>query len=390
MGHLLSRFAQLPEDAAARPTIPRRARGSRGTRIAPRTARRPSARLGEHVERGQPVRRQDAARAQAGGGVHRGGDADRAVEGRGQVDGRAAQARRRGVAEHAGDPAAARDLQAHRVGRPGLRRAGLGGGLVHRQRHVHLRAHRAQRLDAVHRLLGELDARGREVAQVRDRLVDRPGAVGVDPDAPRARRSPPAPRRPGRRRRRSPTLTLTQSKPRLPAAAAAAAAPARSSAAIIALTGIERAASTEISSAHRARRALAGEVPQREVDRRERLREVALGPAGRRAAPRAAARPRAGQHLRVGVERGAHGRQRHAVVALERRGLADAGEPVVGVQRAPAAARARSAFPRRRAAARAARACRCSTSSLISSPAGRPTAARRTRAAAARCARARR
>ena len=54
--------------------------GSEGTRIAPRTARRRSPRLGEQVERRQAVGRQRPAGGQAGGGVHGGGDPDRAVE----------------------------------------------------------------------------------------------------------------------------------------------------------------------------------------------------------------------------------------------------------------------------------------------------------------------
>ena len=86
-------------------------------------------------------------------------------------------------------------------------------------------------------------------------------------------------------------MTLTVSKSACAAAAAAAAAPARSSAPIVALTGIERAASTEISCRHRAPGALAREVPQREVDRGERLREVALGAAGREQRPSSARSP---------------------------------------------------------------------------------------------------
>ena len=57
-----------------------------------------------------------------------------------------------------------------------------------------------------------------------------------------------------------------------------------------------------------------------------RLREVALGSAGlERVALRAV-----GEHLGVGVERGAHGGERDAVVGLERCGLAEPLEPVVG------------------------------------------------------------
>ena len=57
-------------------------------------------------------------------------------------------------------PAAARDLQADRVGHARAERARLGGGLVDRDPHRHALAHLAHRLQAVRRLLDELEAGG--------------------------------------------------------------------------------------------------------------------------------------------------------------------------------------------------------------------------------------
>ena len=160
-----------------------------------------------------PGRRADRAEARRPGrGVQRGGDPERPVEGRGEVDLRARRPRRAGVAQQPGDAAAAGDLQAHGVGRAGAGRAALGGGLVHRERHRRLRAHGAQRVDAVDRLLAQLDARRRQRAQVGERLVDGPRRRWRRPGSPP---SPAAARTAATRPASSPmpTLTFTQRKP---------------------------------------------------------------------------------------------------------------------------------------------------------------------------------
>jgi hypothetical protein len=64
-------------------------------------------------------------------------------------------------------------------------------------------------------------------------------------------------------------------------------------------------------------------VPQREVDRRERLRKVALGRARREQLGVPGARVGAAQQLAVGIQRRGDRAERDAVVRLERRGLAD-------------------------------------------------------------------
>ena len=126
----------------------------------------------------------------------------------------------------------------------------------------------------------------------------------------------------------TPTLTLIVSKSACAAAAAAADAPARSSAPIVALTGIERAASTEISCA-------TGR-PERRPARSQSARSTAASACGRsRSARQASSAVVLGavrEHLGVGVERRAHGGERHAVVGLERRGLPAPHEPVLGLQ----------------------------------------------------------
>ena len=95
------------------------------------------------------------------------------------VDVGARGAHERGLRQQAGDAAAARHLQAHGVGDLRGQRAGLARGLVHRHAHGDAVAHRAQLLDAVDGLLDELEARGGERLDRAHRLVDLPGAVGV-------------------------------------------------------------------------------------------------------------------------------------------------------------------------------------------------------------------
>ncbi len=126
------------------------------------------------------------------------------VEGRGEVGlGAASRARASASASSAADPAAARDLQADRVGDAGGQRARLGRGLVHGDPHRHALAHRAQSRRC--RARAPRRARARRGASAVDRahrLLDVPGAVGVQPQRHRRARPQPAPRRPGRRRRR--------------------------------------------------------------------------------------------------------------------------------------------------------------------------------------------
>ena len=150
------------------------------------------------------------------------------------------------------------------------------------------------------------------------------------PSTPRWRRRAARPRAPTARTAASrpassptPTLTFSVVNPSATAAAASAAAPARSTAPIAALTGTGAPDRARQQRRHRPRRLLALEVPQREVDRRHRLRQPGLEPAGVDELLAVAVggvleqRPAALQRRPDGVER-------DAVVGLERRGLADA------------------------------------------------------------------
>ncbi len=154
--------------------------------------------VGEELERPQAAGR---GRLQGGGAVHGGRDPQRPVEGRGEVDVGAGRAHERGLGQQPRDPAAARDLQAHRVGHLGRERARLAGGLVHGHADGDAVAHLAHRMHAVHGLLDQLEPGGREGVDRRDGLVDLPGAVGVQAQLHlRARRR--RARRPRARRRR--------------------------------------------------------------------------------------------------------------------------------------------------------------------------------------------
>ncbi len=100
-----------------------------------------------------------------------------------------------------------------------------------------------------------------------------------------------------------PTLTFTQPKP----ARAAAAASARRSRPVLGAQRrvhrdpLGRARREQVR--HRPPGPPPGAVPQREIDRRERRREVALGRAGREQLGVAGPGVHAAQHLAVGVER---------------------------------------------------------------------------------------
>ena len=177
-----------------------------------------------------------------GGGVDRGGDAERAVERRGDVGLGAGRAHELGRGEQAGDPAAARQLQADRVGGAATSSA-PGSAAVSSiamrtgTARADLRAGRRCRAPAPRR---SSRPAGRERLDRRDRLLDRPRAVGVEAQVDVGARPPRAPRRPGPRRRRRPTFTFTQPKP-----ARGGLAPRRPrrprgpSAPIIALTGTD-------------------------------------------------------------------------------------------------------------------------------------------------------
>ena len=269
---------------------------------------------------------------------------ERAVERRRQVHLRARRLRERRGREQAGDPAAACDLQAHRVGGAGRDRARLVAGLVHRDAHGHAVAHLAQRARAVDGLLDELEARR----------------------APAPRSSAPPPRRPRRRSRRgaapsagpaaaraaatrpasspTPTLSFTQANP----AARGLRARGRGARAVggvdrrVHRHGVERVVREQLGD--RAAGALPGAVPEREVDRRERLGEVAGARQASSTVMPSASSSSAVDRRGVGVQRAAHVVVAHPVVGLQRRGLA-----------APDRRRRRRTGGRRRACARAAR-----------------------------------
>ena len=86
-------------------------------------------------------------------------------------------------------------------------------GLVHRDRHRRLRPHGAQRVDAVDRLLAQLEPDRRQRAQVRERLLGRPQAPLASTRMPTS--GPTAARTAASRPASSPmpTLTFTQRKP---------------------------------------------------------------------------------------------------------------------------------------------------------------------------------
>ena len=132
------------------------------------------------------------------------------------------------AASSARDAAAARDLQADRVRHARAERAVLGRGLVDRDpRATRSRTSRIA-CEAVGRLLDQLQPRGRERLDRPHRLLDRPGAVGVQAQG---RLGPAAARTAATRAGvvAQPNLQLDAVKPRRrPRARACSAAPSRS------------------------------------------------------------------------------------------------------------------------------------------------------------------
>ena len=176
--------------------------GSRGH--ADRAAHRVQALAGlrERGERGEAVRGQRPAGGQPRGGVDRGRDPQRPVVGRGEVDRRAGDARRGGVAQDAGDAAAARDLQAHGVGRARARRAVLAP--PSRPSRAARRPRRAPRAAPRRRGRAPRPARSRPARARAARRPPRrrPRRRWRRRGSPRAARPRRAPRRAARRRRR--------------------------------------------------------------------------------------------------------------------------------------------------------------------------------------------
>jgi hypothetical protein len=176
----------------------------------------------------------------------------------------------------------------------------------------------------VDRLLAELDPGGRERAQVRDRLRRRaPRAIGVDADR-ELRPARSTDRRDAPRVVADPDLDLHAAEPGRDGGARR---PGGSRPVLRRDRRVHR---------HRVRRALRKQVgqpapraarcavPQREVDRRERLRQRTLVRARREQRVVRSVRAGVAQDRAVRVERRLHRRERHAVVGLERRRLADA------------------------------------------------------------------
>ena len=189
--------------------------------------------LGAGCERREPARRVDAQRGR-GVDARRRSRAGRRTSTRGRPP-RRPRGRARRRASTRGDAAAAEIFrQTASRAAPRARAAGVSSiAIAHRRR---ARATARSALDAVDRLLDELEPGGRERAHGRDRLLD----------VPRRRwRRRGAPCR-GRRAARTaatpagvvadPDLDLHAAEAGRAAAAAAAAAPARSSAPIVALT----------------------------------------------------------------------------------------------------------------------------------------------------------
>ena len=217
----------------------------------------------------------------------------------------------------------------------------LGGRLVHRERHVDLGAHRAQRLDAVDRLLGQLDPGGGERARARRpprrrsrRRWRRRGSPSRGPTAARTAATRPA---------SSPIPTLTFTQRRSPPARAARGR-GRGARAVL---GADRRVDGD-----RARRLdrdqLRHRAPGAPARRRSHsARSTAASACGRsrsarQASSAVASSAQSASTSRVGVERGAHGGERDAVVGLERRGLAVRPSRRRPPRAGPAAARARA------------------------------------------------
>ncbi len=271
---------------------------------------------------------------------------------------------------------------------------GSAARLVDRDRHRRLRAHLAQRLEPVDRLLAQLEADRGERAQVGERLARRaPGAVGVGADRHvRADRGAHGGEPAGVVA--DPDLDLHAAEARRRRrAAASAAAPARSAAPTSALTGTEARRRARPAAPPPAARPGAPRGPTA----RGRSPPAPAGAAARRGRRPAARRrsssgPASREHRGVGVERGEHRRHRHAVVGLQRRRLAHA--RVAGAEAQPHACQLALApacpTPSRAASAAAAGPARRAASPSLRRRAGPRRAACRTRAGASPCGRARR
>ena len=266
----LARLATQAEDSTAQPRP-----GGHGDDLA---AHDGHARDGAALEQ---LERREAARRQRGEGcsrVQRCGDAARAVVGRGEVDLGAARAHQRGRGEQRADAAAARDLQADGVGDARRERARDRRGLVDRDPNRDALAQLAPG-DAVDRLLGELEAEGGERGEWPRPPRRRPGAVGVE--AQRARPGPigGADRGDALDVVARPDLDLDARKPSATARRGSRGARRRRGG-HARVDGDRRRRRVAEQLADRTAGTLAGEVPQREVDRRERLGQGS--PGGRR------------------------------------------------------------------------------------------------------------
>ncbi len=181
-------------------------------------------------------------------------------------------------------------------------------------------------------LLAELDADRLKRAQRRPRLL----GVQAPLASIRIAICGPANARTAARRPASspiPTFTFTVRKPAARAWAASWAAPERSIASIVRLTAIGARRRRRRAAARPARTAPAGEVPEREVDRGERLGDDGpLAAAGDDVGDRRVAGV-VGEHRPAGVDLLDHLGDPDPVVGVKRRGLAVAGEPVAGLQR---------------------------------------------------------
>ena len=258
---------------------PAPARAARGSRRAPRAG----ARRARRTRPAWPARGRGGCRSRSGRPRRGRRRRCRAARRRSRRGRRSSRPPRAAAASRSTPvmPPQRRDLQAHRVGRAGPGGALLGGGLVHRERHVDLGAHRAQRLDAVDRLLGA--ARSPTGASARRCAIassTRPRRRWRRPGSPR--RGPTAARTAASRPASSPIPTLT-----LTCRTAPAHGGGRRGGGAGAVLGADRRVDGDRARgldrdqlAPPARPArLPAQVPQREVDRGQRLRQVALGPA---------------------------------------------------------------------------------------------------------------
>ena len=207
-------------------------------------------------------------------------------------------------------------------------RAVLGRGLVHRDAHGDPLADRAQRRDARDGLLDELELVARERLDGGDRLVDLPGAVGVDAERDVRADRPP--------HRGQPPVVVAHADLDLHAREAGLGGRGRGLHGGHAIgrpdRGVDRHVAARRVGQHRRQRpagAAAGGVPQRQVHGGQRLGQVGDRAAGVEQL-RAGAPVAGGQDRDVALERPADELVRHAVVGLQRRRLAAAGDAVGG------------------------------------------------------------